>query len=394
MTSRNRTQGPRRRLLIRLGLVSIIVGISAALPAAALATPPPNDDFANAEDLGVGSSASVSGTNRFATAEFAEPDHHGFLALTSAWYRWTAPANGVVRLDTCGSDFDTVLAVYRGPAVDALGRVASSDDSCGFQSRLRFGTTSGTTYRIAIDGKFGDQGSINLEMRPATPPPNDDFANAFDLGTGATASASGTNLDATAEPGEPAHWLAPEASVWYRWTAAADRKIQIETCGSDFDTVLAVYMGPVLGALSSVASNDDSCELQSRVQFDAAAGESYRIAVDGFGEVEGSIEFALRPSNQFRFGKPERDRKLGTAELIINVPNPGVVQLARTPQVRGAVTSTEAAGEVRLTVNARGDARRVLMKRGRVKVRASVIYSPEGGDPRTKSKSVTLIKRA
>jgi hypothetical protein len=372
-------------------------GVLAALPASApAATTPPNDDFVNAQDLGPGTEASVSGANLYATAEFGEPDHAGYWALSSVWYRWTAPADGVYRLRTCGSDFDTVLAVYRGPTVDALGRVASSDNFCGRRSSVKFGADSGTTYRIAVDGVEGEQGSIALELAPAVPPSNDAFADAVDLGTEVTASASGTNVDATAEPGESAHYRdrRARASVWYRWTPAVERRMQIDTCGSHVDTLLAVYTGSALGALSQVASDDDSsCRRQSQVDFDALTGETYSIAVDGYRGDEGSIELALRPSNEFDLANPERDEEHGTAEFVIDVPNPGSLELTGTDKLKPAVARVEAAGETTLAVVPRGPAKEALNERGRVTVKAEVTYTPEGGEPSTDKRRVTLIKR-
>ena len=383
--------------LIRLGLLSVAIGVLGVFPAAAFATTPPNDDFASAQDLGGATSTSVSGTNLYATAEFGEPDHAGYWALSSVWYQWTAPTDGVFRLKTCGSDFDTVLAVYRGPTVDALGRVASSDNFCGRRSSVKFGANSGTTYRIAVDGADGEQGSIALELAPAVPPSNDAFADAVDLGSGLTASASGTNLDATAAPGEPPHFRDRRAatSVWYRWTPAVDRRVQIDTCGSHLDTVLAVYTGSAVGGLSQVGNDDDSCgRRQSRVDFDALTGETYWIAVDGYRGDEGSIELALRPSNQFDLEKPELDQERGTAEFVIDVPNPGVLELARTEKLRAAVASADAAGEVRLSVIPTRQASVGLDKHGRVRANAQVTYAPEGGKPSIEKRQITLIKRA
>jgi hypothetical protein len=379
---------------LRHCLLCVAIGILVAFPVSADGASPSNDDFANARDLGSGPTASASGTNRWATAEAGEPDHYpGIPAIRSVWYRWTAPASGPVGVDTCGSDFDTILAVYRGSAVNVLGRVAFDDDSCAPQSRARFFATAGTTYQIAVDGYGGDQGSIKLDLRPALSPSNDDFANAFDLGSELAASASGTTVDATPEPGEPNHWyeLQAAASVWYQWTAATNRRVQIDTCDSDFDTVLAVYTGSALDALRPVARDDDWCDLASRVDFDATSGTSYRIAVDGYWE--GSFNLALAPSNQFRFGKLQRNKRRGTAQLAVNVPNPGDLRLARSKRIRGAAATAEEAGELTLAVNPRPKARRALRKRGSVFVKAKVTYSPEAGQPNTRAKRVKLVKR-
>src|SRR5581483_1636061 len=56
----------------------------------------------------------------------------------------------------------------------------------------------------------------------ATAAANDDFADRIRI-SGASGSIDGTNLGASKEDAEPAHAGNPGgASVWYRWTAAAD----------------------------------------------------------------------------------------------------------------------------------------------------------------------------
>lgn len=145
------------------------VAVSAWLPAAALAQPA-NDNFASAQVLS-GASATATGTNVDATMEPGEPDHAGLSGGTSVWYVWTAPASGPVRISTCGSDFDTVLAVYTGDSVNALTGVTSNDDSCDTQSRVGFDAVAGATYRIAVDGLPGSTGSIALALGPPPPPP-------------------------------------------------------------------------------------------------------------------------------------------------------------------------------------------------------------------------------
>ncbi len=120
--------------------------------------------------------------------------------------------------------------------------------------------------------------------------PNDDFADAVALG-GTSGRITATNVGATKESGEPNHaGNAGGRSVWWRWTAPANGQATFDTFGSNFDTLLAVYTGGSLGALSLVAANDDAGGgLQSRVSFTAVAGVVYRIAVDGYGGASGNI---------------------------------------------------------------------------------------------------------
>src|SRR5205807_635268 len=72
-------------------------------------------------------------------------------------------------------------------------------------------------------------------------------------------------------------------SVWYSFTAPTSVPVTIDTFGSSYDTVLAVFTGQC-GALTPVAScNDDSGgTLQSHVDFRATAGTTYLIEVTSF----------------------------------------------------------------------------------------------------------------
>src|SRR5262249_45846127 len=54
----------------------------------------------------------------------------------------------------------------------------------------------------------------------------------------------GSNVGATAQPGEPAHFGEPaHHSLWAKWTADATATYTVATTNSTFDTVLAVYLG-------------------------------------------------------------------------------------------------------------------------------------------------------
>ncbi len=125
-------------------------------------------------------------------------------------------------------------------------------------------------------------------LHAQTPPDNDNFTNAIAL-SGSTFTAIGSNVGATKEPNEPDHAGNPGGmSVWWSWTAPADGYVTLSTAGSDFDTLLAVYTGTAVKRLNGVNSNDDDGDLQtSSVTFNAVAGTIYRIAVDGFNDVEG-----------------------------------------------------------------------------------------------------------
>ena len=101
------------------------------------------------------------------------------------------------------------------------------------------------------------------------------------------------NAAATKEDGEPAHaGNAGGRSMWFTWTAPATGVATADTCDGDFDTVLGVYQGVSLVGLTEISSDDDTCvrEGGSFAEFFAQAGQTYRIAVDGFDGDTGSFD--------------------------------------------------------------------------------------------------------
>jgi subtilisin-like proprotein convertase family protein len=243
---------------------------------------PANNNFANAQGLS-GGSASVSGTTVNATKESGEPNHAGNAGGHSIWYFWTAPGNTSVVVDTIGSSFDTLLAVYRGSSVNGLTAVASNDDigSGNRQSRVTFTPVAGTTYRIAVDGYNGASGGTVLTLSQI--PSNDNFAFCEFTG-GANGSVTGSTRLATKESGEPSHaGNSGGLSIWYCWTAPDSGTVTFDTIGSNFDTLLAAYTGDAVNNLTVNASNDNISgnNSQSRISFSVVATTMYHIAIDG-----------------------------------------------------------------------------------------------------------------
>jgi subtilisin family serine protease/Tol biopolymer transport system component len=132
--------------------------------------PPVNDDFSNASAL-VGDAGTIEGTNVGATVEPGEPSHLNSPRTASIWYKFTAPSNGVLSVDTFGTSFDTVMALYRGNSLSSLIQLDANDDSHQtLQSAVGpVRLVAGTTYRIAVadyDGGTGDV-TVNWIFRQA-----------------------------------------------------------------------------------------------------------------------------------------------------------------------------------------------------------------------------------
>ena len=127
---------------------------------------PSNDMFANAVVV-TGASGNQTEEHQHATVEPGEPKRQarpgvGLVPLD-------APASGTATLTTAGSDYDTVLGLYTGSAVNALTHVAENDDQEPrpvFTSKVMTHVTAGTAYQIAADGYGGDSGFLRLALVP------------------------------------------------------------------------------------------------------------------------------------------------------------------------------------------------------------------------------------
>jgi subtilisin family serine protease len=273
----------------RLNLANALLGASTPTPVR-----PANDSFATAVATST-ATWTLTGNNTDGTSETGEPAHAGNAPAKSVWWAFTAPSSGLCTVRTLGSAFDTVLAVYTGTSVGALTAVTSNDNSSStvLDSTVSFSAVKGTIYRIAVDGKSGTSGAIQLSASLGTSVVlvNDNFASATLL-TGTSFKVSGSNIGATQQAGEPNHaGVRGRKSVWWSWTAPSSGTLTLATTGSSFDTTLAIYTGSAVNKLAVLGSNDDQSPalFSSTVVVSVVAGTTYRIAVDGYEAASGSI---------------------------------------------------------------------------------------------------------
>jgi hypothetical protein len=156
----------------------------------------------------------------------------------------------------------------------------------------------------------------------AAPPSNDDFDDATVI-SGLPFSDSIDTTEATTASDDP-DCAGQGPTVWYAFTPAEDIRVGADTFGSDYDTTLSVYTGS-RGALTQITCNDDTVGLQSKVSFDAVAGETYFFMVGAFGSGPGgqlvfSVDIAPPPL--------EIDVTLNQFGTVI--PSKGVVTLEGT----------------------------------------------------------------
>jgi len=115
-------------------------------------------------------------------------------------------------------------------------------------------------------------------------PANDDFDDAVIVARPPFTDNVNTS-DATTAADDPVPSCADGGqgpTVWYAFTPSHSKRIEANTFGSDYDTDLVVYTG-TRGDLTEITCNDDAGNtLQSKVVFNAVAGETYYIMVGAF----------------------------------------------------------------------------------------------------------------
>lgn len=110
----------------------------------------------------------------FARRDPDEPLHCGVVGTASYWFAYQPPEDGTAMLDTEGSDFDTVLAVYtfEPPLIGYAGLVPVACDhnsgTNGLTSRLQFAAAKDRTYLVVVDGANNTRGVAHLNYRLVT----------------------------------------------------------------------------------------------------------------------------------------------------------------------------------------------------------------------------------
>jgi subtilisin-like proprotein convertase family protein len=132
-----------------------------------------NDDFANAQAIN-SDTATITGDNIASGFEADEPN--SFFSGGSVWYRWTAPNTGQTTIDTCNTDYDPIMGVFTGSAVNSLTPPGPGlgfiNNGCvsGFGDKATFTAQAGTTYNIQVSGSPQGNFTINLSGPANTPP--------------------------------------------------------------------------------------------------------------------------------------------------------------------------------------------------------------------------------
>jgi len=83
------------------------------------------------------------------------------------WYVYTAAASGVATINTCGSQYDTVLSVHTGCPGTPANEIACNDDDdncANFDSAVTVNVVAGETYLVRVSGFNGEAGGFLLNL--------------------------------------------------------------------------------------------------------------------------------------------------------------------------------------------------------------------------------------
>ncbi len=277
-------------------------GATGNLKISATALRPWNDQCLNAIPMVVGSNYVVNTSYASSTNEPAPGCQQNFGK--GIWYTLTPRLNLPVTINTCGSDFDTVVQVFSGDC-SSLTRVACNDENgpaCpGSRASISFNGVANTQYFILAGGRAVASGNLSI-VASVPAPANDSCSEAIAMSEGVTYTANTFYANSTDDP-LPICRNRFGNGIWYSFTSATTVFTTISTCGSDFDTVMQVYTGSC-GSLTPDVCNDDagpSCATnQASVNFLATGGVRYLILVGGYAGASGNLRITARlltPSN-------------------------------------------------------------------------------------------------
>ena len=276
------------------------IGITRSSEPVAIRVRPGNDDFTIAIVL-QGLNVLTNGTNLGAGPEPGEPTGGNPSADASVWYTWTAPVSGTVVVGISEDYFGGhPLGVYQGNSVSNL--VTIGESIYDFYP-ISFVAHTGDTYHIEVTGFSQDipdgAGPFALGITQTPAPPDDDFANRIVL-SGTFVSASGSNIGATLEPGDPGTY----ATVWWSWTAPRTGSLYVRATGDTLGPVFTFFTGESISSLTWIGSAGPSWFYGTDVngEVHVEQGQTYQIMLDGMythptGNVSFNFQFDPAPGN-------------------------------------------------------------------------------------------------
>jgi hypothetical protein len=239
-----------------------------------------NDNFSSATGIPAYPYSRTEATET-ATMQAADPVFPctSTRGAKTVWFKFTPNNPGLAQLSTVGSDFDTILAVWKG-SWGSLTNIACDDNSGGNgASALSANLRASTTYYIEVAGK-GSSGTLNFNLS---------FAPCFSLhknqlppGAG-TVSANpapncqgryyqrGTSVQLTANPAS--------GKVFRNWSGALSGRSNPATLVMNGPRSVTANFLPIAPTLISPVGGVTAASLTPLLDWSDVAGSTYQVQI-------------------------------------------------------------------------------------------------------------------
>jgi hypothetical protein len=264
--------------------------------------PPANDNFSDATVIsGMYFSQSVDAT--VATTEAGEPTGNcGYTPQHTVWYKFTAPANGLVSTSLSGSYYgDTILYAYRADG-EGFGGLSPSLGCGPYGNSFWLHVQANQTYYFQAGTLLSQSNFLYFTMSFTPAPANDNFADAKVI----TALPYDDNTDmtgASTEVSEPMPLCGSTSkTVWYAYTPTESGSLSQLTYGTGY-TVVGAYTGGSVNTLQEVACRSRDWYEYNFLTFHADAGTTYyfQVGIDYNTSVPFHLEVAPSPVANFGY---------------------------------------------------------------------------------------------
>jgi len=238
--------------------------------------------------------------------------NYGGTVQANTWHRLVLTNDSATGLYTSYIDGNLVQQNVDAISLDGRFALYSEADASAYDWFLLFADDSGA-------GEMGEvlinsAGIVNRSMSsdevlalgganaagvsvagPQPPQANDDCDGAIAIALSAdvlSASVDGSTAERATPDAENADCSSSTApGLWYSVTGLGGA-MSASLCGSTYDTKISVFSGDC-GGVTCVASNDDSCGLQSVADWVPEEGTTYLILVHGFGSNSGDFTLTV-----------------------------------------------------------------------------------------------------
>jgi len=112
----------------------------------------------------------------------------------------------------------------------------------GLNASVAFAAVANTPYYVLAGGYGGASGNLHITATAAPTPFNDTCTNAIPMTNSVVYSVNTDNATETSDPGLCCGYSLGRG-VWYTFSPPITERVTITTCGSDFNTSLAVFTG-------------------------------------------------------------------------------------------------------------------------------------------------------